>query len=302
MAFALTTRWNASRHSTGESMLEEILEMGIYHVELGYDLRMDLVPGVQKMAKDSAVRIDSVHNFCPLPVGAFNPHPEIYTLADVDAEIRERAIHHTRRSIQFAAEVGATTVVTHAGNVSMKPLTRNLISLHQEGKQFTKNYEKTKLKMQVKRDKRASKQLRFLYASLEQLLPTLEEHNVSLAIENLPTWEALPTEIEAEQLLRHFRSPHIRYWHDLGHGQIRENLGLINHTRWLQRLSQHLAGMHIHDVFPPACDHVMPPQGHIHFDQFREFLNMDILKVIEPTPKTPKEEVLQALEFLKGVA
>jgi hypothetical protein len=35
MIIALSTRWNASRHASGESMADEILEAGFDHVELG---------------------------------------------------------------------------------------------------------------------------------------------------------------------------------------------------------------------------------------------------------------------------
>ena len=37
--FAISTHWNASRHKTGEGIVDEILELGIRRLELGYDLR-----------------------------------------------------------------------------------------------------------------------------------------------------------------------------------------------------------------------------------------------------------------------
>ena len=50
-------------------MIEEILSMGFDRVELGYDLRMDLVPGARNMIKEGLIKVDSVHNFCPVPIG-----------------------------------------------------------------------------------------------------------------------------------------------------------------------------------------------------------------------------------------
>jgi hypothetical protein len=47
-----------------------------------------------------------VHNFCPVPIGAPRGHPEIWTLAARDERERESAMHHTGRTIRFAAEVG----------------------------------------------------------------------------------------------------------------------------------------------------------------------------------------------------
>ena len=78
---AISTRWNAGRHASGEAMLEEVLALGLDRAELGYDLRAELIPGVKAMVAAKAIRIDSVHNFCPVPIGAPRPHPELYTPA-----------------------------------------------------------------------------------------------------------------------------------------------------------------------------------------------------------------------------
>ena len=48
MQLSVSTHWNTFRHATGESMIEEILELGVDAVELGYDLRIDMVAGVKK--------------------------------------------------------------------------------------------------------------------------------------------------------------------------------------------------------------------------------------------------------------
>ncbi len=301
MKFALTTRWNAGRHTTGEAMIEEILGMGFDRVELGYDTRVDLVPGIQHMVRSGAVAVDSVHNFCPVPMGAFRGHPEIFTLASKDQRTRELAVHHTIHTIRFAAEIGARVVVTHCGNVDMSRMTEDLVALAEAGEQFSLRFEKIKMKLQMKREKKAQKQLQFLYEGLEQIVPVLQETRVSLGMENLPTWEAFPTEHEVEQIIRHFDSPWLRYWHDMGHGQIRENLGFINQERWLERLEPVVAGMHIHDVAPPGYDHLMPPRGKIDFSRYRRFGTLPILRVIEPRPQTSREDILEARQHLDAV-
>lgn len=301
MDIALTTRWNAGRHATGEAMIEEILELGFTCVELGYDTRPDLVPGIRKMVDCGAVRVNSVHNFCPVPMVAQRGHPEIFTLGHRDKRIRELAVTHTAATIRFAAEIGARVVVTHCGNVDMTRYTEQLVQLCDQGQQFTPLYEKLKTKLQVKREKKGRKQIGYWQEGLAQLLPLLEEHRIQLGMENLPTWEAIPTETELEATLNHFNSPWLRYWHDMGHGQIRENLGLINVVRWLERLAPHLAGMHVHDVLPPAYDHVMPPRGKIDFSRYKAIANRDIVRVIEPTPRTSPEDIRDALTHLQSV-
>ncbi len=280
-------------------MIQEILDMGFDTVELGYDLRVELAPGVLDMVRKNAVRIDSVHNFCPVPVGAPHGHPELFTPADPDPRLRESAVTHIHRTIRFAAEVGAKAVIVHSGNVSMDDFSRQLHALYEQGQQFGDQYEKIKLKLQVQREKKVHKQLDYLGESIEKLLPVLEEYRVRLAIENLPTWESIPTEVEMEDLFRRFDSPWLAHWHDIGHGRIREILGFINQERWLDRFSPRLAGLHIHDVIPPAQDHLMPGQGGVDFARLKRFAGPDVIKVIEPTPRTPREAVLEGLNTIR---
>jgi sugar phosphate isomerase/epimerase len=301
MQYSLSTRWNAYRHESGEAMIDEILDLGITRIECGYDLRQDLVEGVRKRLESNDIQCSSVHNFCPVPVGAPKGHPELFSLSSLDERERDSAIRHTRNTIEFAASVGAKAVVCHAGNVKMRRYTNKLIDLFEKGKQHASRYDKLKLKLLMERDKKALKYINQLQRSLEELLPTLQKHNLALALENLPSWEAIPTEAELHSLLQQFDSPHIRYWHDMGHGQVRHNLGLISHQHWFDKLSPYMVGMHIHDVKPPAFDHLMPPKGDIPFSDFRISATRATLHVLEPCPGTPAEYIAEAMEHLQTV-
>lgn len=297
---AISTRWNAGRHASGEAMLEEILALGLDRAELGYDLRAELIPGVKALVAAKAIRIDSVHNFCPVPIGAPRPHPELYTPASVDRREREYAVTHISRTLRFAAEVGARVVVCHSGNVDMPKHSFDLVRMASRGEQFTETYENLKLKAQIARDKKAPKQIDYLAESLEKLIPVVKETGVQLALENLPTWEAIPTELEAEKLMKRFHAAGIRLWWDIGHAQIRENLGFINASRWLRRLAPFIAGMHVHDVVPPGQDHVMPPAGKVDFPALAEVARMDMVRVLEPAPDTATDQIVRAIEYLRA--
>lgn len=298
MRFALSTRWNAYRHGSGEDLIEEVLSLGFNKVELGYDLTPDLVPGVADAVKKGRIKVDSVHAVCPVPVGAPFGHPELLPLSSLDERTREGGIQQITRTIRFASEMGARCVVLHGGSVRMRMMTRKLIALHEKGKQFSRAYEKTKIKLLMRREKKADKHLENLRSALERLLPELEDASVSLALENLPSWESVPSEAELLGLLQHFDSPRLRYWHDIGHGQVRQNLGFIGHRHWLATLKPWLAGMHIHDVVPPARDHLMPPRGDIDFSQFSQFVQGDIPLVLEPAPGTPESDLREACSVM----
>jgi sugar phosphate isomerase/epimerase len=300
MEFAITTRWNASRHASGETMIEEILALGIRRLELGYDTRVDLLPGIQAMQDSGSVEIHSVHNYCPVPMGAPRGHPELWTFCDLDRRNHEMAVQHTLRTMQFASEIGAKIVVIHCGYAVLKRVnTRDLMQLIQLNQKNSPRYERAWMHLMKEREKRAGKHLEQLYRAIEVLLPACEELQVQLGLENLPTYEAVPNEHEMELLLTHFRSPWIKYWHDLGHAQIRENLGLINHLRWLERLGPALGGMHIHDVARQLMDHVMPPDGDLGLERYKPFIRDDIPLVLEPSSRATPEEVAQGLAWVK---
>ncbi len=295
---ALSTRWNAHRHDSGKALVDEIRALGFDTIELGYDLRPDLAPGVLERIREGAIAVSSVHNFCPVPLGVAHGHPELFSLGSLDRAERRLAVRHTEKTIRFAAETGARAVVAHAGNVRMRRYTSRLIRLAEEGKRDTPRYDRIKLKLLLKRDRKAGRHLEALDASIAELVPVLEACGVRLGFENLPSWEAIPTEVELQALLARLGTPWIGYWHDIGHGQIRQNLGLINQQHWLHRLTPHLVGMHIHDVRAPAMDHLPPGLGDIAFAAFAEAAAACPILVLEPAPGTPPEQLHNALDYL----
>ena len=301
MEFALTTRWNNHRHHDGRAVIDECLELGFNRVELGYDTRLELVEGILARVEEGAIKIDSVHNFCPVPRGAVRGHPEIFTFANRDPKVREAAIYHTAKTIEFAATVGAKVVVTHCGYVETRKSTRELMDLIVRHGPHDARYLKAQQKLMAQRDRKAPRFVRWLAEALEQLLPVLMQHNVTLGLENLPSWEAVPTEAEMKELVDYYRSPHIGYWHDIGHGQIRENMGFVNAERWVNTLQPHLAGMHLHDVAAPVYDHQMPPDGSLDFTRFSPYMDKDILRVLEPSSRATPEEVARGYQFFKDV-
>ncbi|MEI6563509.1 MAG: TIM barrel protein [bacterium] len=280
-------------------MIDEIIALGFDHVELGFDLTPNLVSGVRSRIASGQIIADSLHAYCPLPPVPY-PSPEPFTLSASDPNIRANSLHYLENTIRFAAEIGSRIVVVHAGNVEMKMLSPHLVELTRAGRQYDEAYEKARMNLLLAREKAVAAQLPYLYEGIERLMPLLEETQRTLAFEILPTWEAIPTEVEMERLLCHFNSPWLRCWHDMGHGQIRENLGLTSHARWVKRLRPWLAGMHIHDVSPPATDHLMPPAGTINFSLFKDVARDDIIRVLEPSQSVAAEDIVSGLKIIRA--
>lgn len=296
--FAISTHWNASRHETGEAIVDEILALGVQRLELGYDLRRSHVDGIKKRLAAGSIQVDSVHNYCPVPPECNRGGPELYTLAVGNYQIFEAAILNTIRTIHFAAEMGARLVVMHCGNVAMRPITPKLVNYCNQGERYTNAYEKTKLKLLTRREKKVTQQLAFLMRGLERLMPTLEQTGVRLGLEILPTYEAIPTEREARTIVEHFGAEHLCYWHDFGHAQIRENLGLGSHLQGFAELTDIMGGMHVHDVVPPDTDHHMPPNGMIDFPVFAPHITDQALLVLEPSSRLASDAVARGLEII----
>jgi sugar phosphate isomerase/epimerase len=208
-------------------------------------------------------------------------------------------VHHLQKTIEFASDIGARAVVVHAGYVDMSHRTPDLIQLHEAGRHNTDRYEKDKMKLVLQRHSKARQHMDFLMAGLDALLPALQKAGITLALENLPSWEALPSEAEMEEIARHCDSPCIRYWHDFGHGYIRDALGLCSHRRWFEKLAPFAAGMHIHDAVSPSRDHLMPPLGKINFAAFKPLIRSDMIAVLEPAPGTPTAAVQEGANVIR---
>lgn len=303
MMFSLSTRWNAYRHAAGESLVDEIMALGFDQVELGYDFRMDLVPGLLNRLGQGAVRVSSLHAPCPVPLGLPAGHPEYYTIAETDETERAVAVRLVRDTLRLAADIGARAVVVHAGNVDMAHYSYKIMdrmnAARPDGWFNQWRIRRMRAGLEIGRLKGVSPHLNALHRSLDELMPDLESLKVVLAIENLPTWESIPTEAELGALLDRYPTPWLGAWYDIGHGVTRERLGFSNPLRWLDKLAPRLAGMHIHDVDPRNNDHLSPGTGTQDFKPFRKWAEKDILRVVEVRPGLPPDVLKAGLSLLR---
>lgn len=299
---ALSTRWNTGRHGNGEALIAEILELGFRKVELGYDLTLDLVPGVRAMVADGSVAVGSVHNFCPVPPDMPNGHPELFALASPDPQTRANAVRHTANTVRFAAEMGARVVIVHAGRVSMRNRTVKLAQLAERGRRDSPAYERTFVKAVAERDRARDRHRDALYAALDALQPTLAANRVALALENLPSWEAFPSEPEILELVRRYDNGSLRYWHDFGHAGIRDRMGFADSAVWLDKLAFGLAGFHIHESRGTRDVHSLPPSEKTVFSALNTRPDSDTLLVFEPSPNADRESLRQGRALFDRMA
>jgi sugar phosphate isomerase/epimerase len=279
-------------------MLAEIRQLGFQIAELSHGIRISLLPGILAAVDAGEIRISSLHNFCPLPMGVNHAAPNLYQFSSERPREREQAHRYTVKTIELAERVKAPVVVLHVGSIEMKNYTDKLLEMVSRGERETPKYQKLCAEVDEKREARKGPFMERMKESLKKLLPEAESRNVKLAIENRQGLEELPLEGDYEFLFRELNSPNVVYWHDTGHAQIKENLGFFPHLMQLETLQHRLAGFHIHDVQFPGRDHCVPGSGCIDFRALRPFVKEEHIQVLELSPGLSAEEVKTGAEYV----
>jgi len=296
---AFSTCWNSGRHTAGEAMLREIKRLGFDLIELGHGIRISLMPGIQKIFDAGEVRFCSLHNFCPLPVEVLAASPDCYKFSAAYSKERDRAVKQTFQTIDFAQRLGAPFVVLHLGEVPMNPITDQLIKLAKAGKLHDRQYVRKKIKAVQKREDSAPTYLARVKDCLRRVTDYAAQKNIRLGVEGRRGYEEIPSERELPALLDEINSPFLGYWHDMGHIQIKENLGFLNHEEWLRAIGPRTFGCHLQDCIWPAQDHQPPFSGEVDFDKLVPLLPNDCLYVWEMSPRKTRDEIQRSVTTWK---
>jgi sugar phosphate isomerase/epimerase len=296
--YSFSTCWNSHRHSDGRAMLREIRSLGFEWAELSHGIRVSLLPGILEAVGAGEMKISSLHNFCPLPIGVNHAAPNLYLFSSPDARERELACKHSFKTIETAARLQADVVVLHLGRIDMKEYTEKLASLVEKGKKDTAKYAALREAVLEKMAKKKEEYVQFANETLDRLSKVADENGVKLGIENRQAVEELPLDSDLDLLLREFNRPGIGYWHDCGHAQIKENLGFISHRTQLEFLAPRLLGLHVHDVAFPDRDHQPPGSGTIDFAALKPMIKPDHVKVFELSPSLSQENVMKGVAYI----
>lgn len=282
-------------------MLREIRDLGFDYAELSHGTRISLMPGILEAVDAGEIKISSLHNFCPLPMGVNHSAPNLYEFSDGRERYRDLAHKYTLRTLDFAVRVKAPLVVLHVGSVEMKGYTDKLLEMLEHGKKESPKYNKLRDELSVKREKSKKEFWARTIESLKKLVPEAESRGVKMGVENRQSLEELPVEADFTFLFNEISSPSLVYWHDTGHAQIKENLGFINHRAHLESRRDRLAGFHIHDVQFPGRDHCAPGSGTIDFPALKPLVKREHIKVFEFSPSLSTEDAKRGVEHVKQV-
>ena len=282
-------------------MLEEIRALGFEYAELSHGIRISLLPGIIEAVDAGEIKISTLHNFCPLPIGVNQANPNLFKFSSLNSRERENAWRYTLKTIETAQRLRANLVVLHLGCIDMKEYTDKLVELVGAGQQQTPKYEKLCAEVIEKREQKKERHAQLAAEMLGRLTAEAEARGIRLGIENREALEEIPLESDFTLFFREFPSPSLCYWHDTGHAQIKENLGFIRHAMHLGSLADRLAGFHIHDVQFPARDHCPPGSGMIDFAALKPMVKPEHIKVFELSPGVAVEDLKRGVEHLEGV-
>ncbi|MDH4445819.1 MAG: sugar phosphate isomerase/epimerase [Akkermansiaceae bacterium] len=295
---AFSSCWNNSRHTDGEQMIEEIVDLGFSNIELSHGMTIAKLPGIRQAYARGLFKCAGVHNYFPSPVEVMIDAPDAYEYTSHRPLERQRAMDMTLRTLDIAAEFDAHYLVLHMGSVplSRKDWTTPLTKLVANGDQHHPDYIKRKIAFVKKREKIGPLYFHRALEALTTITERAAEVGVKLAIESRSIFEDVPTEREMMVLQSHFADhPSVGYWHDFGHVQLKHNLGLLDHFQWLETIAPHLIGGHVHDVEWPARDHRTPFSGTLDYAKILGFFPPNCPLTWELSPTRQASEIREAL-------
>jgi len=298
---AFSTCWNNSRHTDGEEMIDEILELGFSTLELSHGMTVTKLPGIQRAFDAGKFTCVGVHNYFPSPTEVMIDAPDAYEFSSDNPTERNRAFKETLKTLEMAERFKAKYVVLHMGSVTSMPhkkWTGALTDRLANGEQLTDQYADDKLECVKKREKAGTKFYQRAIETLEALIEPAYRAGVVLAVESRSKYEDVPDEREMIALQQHFKDcPQVGYWHDFGHVGLKHNLGLLDHAQWLKKMEPYLIGAHLHDVQWPKRDHRVPFTGSLPYDDLLKSFKPGMPFTWELSPTRQTEQILQASDL-----
>ena len=303
MKFAISSCWNSHRHNDGYDMLVELAELGFQYVELSHGTRISLVPGALKAIEENLIKVSSLHNFCPLPLGVMGAAPNLYEPAAASKKERILWLHNTIKTIDFAQRVECDRIVLHSGNIRLlwgNPASR--VDAAFESADSSKSIElKAVREKGLKRlNSKKNPFMKRLKESFSLIAEKAKEAGVRIGIENREGFSEIPLDDDMPGLLGELQELEVfGYWHDSGHAQLKERMGLLDHRTFLSGLRPHLIGYHLHDVTEKNRDHQVPGTGVIDWTILADNIREGDVVVMEMSPRLTAQEILQGKEFLE---
>lgn len=299
----VSTSWRSRSVNDGAALAREVAGLGVSAAEIDFRLNEKALGQFLDESARLNVTPVSVHAVCPAPPDKPDRQlAEAAQLCDEDETARKRAVEDTANTIRLAARIGVKAVVVHAGTVPMDKVTLNLQAMYDDGSLNTAEGRRHLNEFRIERLARRGATFDRLLKSLEELAVTAGENSVYLGVENRYYFREYPNFEEMAIIFQRLAGSRIRYWHDTGHAQVQENLGIAPHRAWLEEFGDHMIGVHIHDV-DGYTDHAPPPtggRGGVDFGMIEKYMKPDTIKILEMRDNITAEAARAGVEWLRA--
>jgi len=268
--------------------------LGFAKIELNHQIDSAMLAGIN--LKQYA--FSSIHEPCPADISMETLKQRDWLISSLDENHRQQGVASVRRSIDLANEIGAGTIVVHAGNVPADPgLEKKLRVLFEAGENQTDEFLALREEILKGRANQAEAHLESVKESLGELLEYAARFNICLGLENRYHYQDMPILDEMGILLDLAEPDRLGFIYDMGHAQALDRLGFFPHEEWLKKYSSRIIGVHLHDVVG-VTDHFAPGLGEVDFDRVATYLPQKAFRTCEIKPSNTAEQIKKGLKFL----
>jgi sugar phosphate isomerase/epimerase len=293
---AISTAWNGKKHESGRAVIKELLALGFQNFEINVHFSEAMLLEIEPLIHEDVIRISSLHNFCPVPPGTERTKGsgDIYKPSALNEEERKQAVEHTKRTLDWAARLGAGAIVAHWGEVDMPNPQREWV------KRLLQSDPNVQSEIQHAWEERE----RLKQPYLEQTLRSLQEIGeyahalgIQVGVETRYYFHQFPSLEEVEMFLNVAPDTY-GYWHDNGHAQTQQFIGIARQSDYLARYGDRLMGAHLMDIINGDRDHQAFGRGEFPIEQYASALTQAQWQVMEIHHATP-EELIASRERLE---
>lgn len=299
IAVALSTMWAQQQRFEDDmtAFVELAQAAGYSHIEVSHSTDE---AGLQALMQQSVLPLSSLHAPTPRVRTASGRWNTDLNLAAEDETQRQAAIDATLRTIDLTAEAGATSVVVHLGGVGTSGLRGDsaLRRLYNAGKIAGDEVEAERRSAREERVARAPNALAAAERSLDALAERARRRGVRIGLECRMWFHEIPLPDEAEQLLARHDPAVVGYWHDVGHAEILDRVGLVPVEEWFRRLGPRLIGCHLHDM-NGIVDHRAPGSGDVNWSRIAGAVAGTDVRTLEINQQQPEKSLASALALLR---
>jgi len=299
---ALSTAWIPEDGWPIEQVLDRLNVLHSQGVEFNYRVHPLDLARTQRELEKRGLTVTSLHNICSTnhtPV----PHTDRYgdSIAALDEAVRQAAVMSLIATAETARALGASAIVVHSGAVeSLKDADVYLQTMKQATRANMPEILQRELPALLEERQRvAPQQLAQLVKSLNEVCPQFPD--IRFGLETRYHFHGFPDFDELDLVLAQMDGDNVGYWHDCGHGQVQEHLGIRRHEDWLRRYQGRLIGIHLHGMSNQLLDHEAPAPDNMDFLMVRRYTNADTLLTIEAHAGNSVKAMQAGIAYLESI-